>query len=111
MDPLREQMDPLGFALENFDAIGAWREKDGRFKIDPAGKLPQGDEFSGPKDLKRILAQKYQDQFLHCLSEKLLTYALGRGVEYYDQCTIDEMVDALKQDGNRFSRFSAFANR
>src|SRR5262249_55589344 len=72
-----QKMDPLGFGLENFDAVGAWRTRDGNFDIDPSGVLPDGRSFSGPAELKKILlAQK--DQFARCLVEKMLTYGLGR---------------------------------
>ncbi len=97
------QMDAMGFSFENFDALGAWRTKDGKFPIDPAGALPSGETFSGPKDLKSIL-KKRSEAFARCLTEKMLTYALGRGVEYADKCAIDDCVEALKKDGYKFSR-------
>jgi mono/diheme cytochrome c family protein len=74
------RMDPLGFGFENFDAIGAWREKDGEYAVDASGVLPSGQTFQGPKALKAILKAKDKD-FCRALTEKLLTYALGRGVE------------------------------
>jgi hypothetical protein len=97
------RMDPLGFGLENFDAIGAWREKDGKYAIDPAGTLPTGQSFKTPKELKTILKGK-KAEFAHCLAEKLLTYATGRGLEEFDQCTVDAIVKAVENDGDRFSR-------
>ncbi len=96
------KMDPLGFGFENFDGIGAWRTKDGQFPVEPDGVLPTGETFKGPRELKAIL-KKREEQFARCLSEKLLTYALGRGVEYYDRCAIDDMVKSLKKDQYRFS--------
>ncbi len=97
------RMDPLGFGLENYDGIGAWRSEDGKFKIDPSGTLPGGQSFAGPKELKGILLKSRQDNFLRCLAEKLLTYGLGRGVEYSDQCTVADLVADLKQNDYKFS--------
>lgn len=88
------KMDPIGFALENFDAIGAFRLKDGGFDIDASGEFADGSKFSGPADLKSIILSKPED-FVRCLTEKMLTYALGRGVEYYDRPTIEKIVQAL----------------
>ena len=96
------RMDPLGFAFENFDAIGRFREKDGEFAIDPAGELPTGEKFSGPSELKEILKTR-QNLFARCVAEKLLTYALGRGLEYYDRPAVDRITTALGQNGYRFS--------
>ncbi|HXT59659.1 MAG TPA: DUF1592 domain-containing protein [Pirellulales bacterium] len=96
------RMDPLGFGLENFDAIGAWRERDGEFAIDAAGTLPDGSSFKRPSELKAILKQKKAD-FARCLSEKMLTYALGRGLEYYDKCAVDEIAGKLAQNDYKFS--------
>lgn len=95
------KMDALGFALENFDAVGAWREQDGKFSIDAAGVLPDGRAFSGPAELKRIL--KSENAFVRCLAEKMLTYALGRGLEYYDKCAVDDICAALVAQKYRFS--------
>ena len=96
------RMDPLGFAFENFDAIGRFREKDGEFVIDPAGELPTGEKFSGPTELKEVLKTR-QNLFARCITEKLLTYALGRGLEYYDRPAVDRITTALAQNGYRFS--------
>src|SRR5262249_54380415 len=71
------RMDPLGFGLENYDGIGSWRTQDGKFQIDPAGKLPNGQEFSGPRDLRGVLKAR-RVEFVRCLAEKMLTYGLGR---------------------------------
>jgi hypothetical protein len=92
-------MDPLGFALEQFDAVGRFRSHDGQAPVDATGKLPDGTEFNGVEDLRRILATEKQEQFVRCFTEKLLIYATGRGTEYYDRCAIDEIVAlAAKHD-------------
>jgi hypothetical protein len=96
------RMDPIGFAFENYNAIGAYRQKDGDFAIDPSGTLPDGKSFKGPGELKKILKEK-KDLLGRCLSEKLLVYALGRGLEYYDRRTIDRIVSSLEKDNYRFS--------
>src|SRR5207244_2297323 len=79
------RMDPIGFGLENFNRIGEWRDKEGDFSLAPAGKLVTGETFNGPDDLKAILTKHRRGDFIHCLAEKMLTYALGRSLEYYDQ--------------------------
>ena len=76
-------MDPLGFALENFDGIGGWRTVEGETPIDSSGELPDGTPFQGPSELRRALLTK-REGFVTTVTEKLLTYALGRGLEYYD---------------------------
>ena len=96
------RMDPIGFGLENYDAAGAWRDKDGKFPIDSSGKLPGGATFSGPKGLKEILRSQ-ADLFTRNIAEKMLTYALGRGVENYDRSTVDQIGGRLAMDGYRFS--------
>lgn len=95
-----QRMDPLGFGFENFDAIGGWRTQDGKFEIDPAGVLPSGESFKSPKELRQIL-KGFKTEFARCLTEKMLTYALGRGLEYYDKCTIDLLLAKLEQDQYR----------
>ena len=97
-----KRMDPLGFALENYDAIGHWRDKEGEFPIDASGVLPGGHPISGPEDLKKALLEK-KDGFVRCLATKMLTYAIGRGVEPYDQCTIEDICASVKQNNYRFS--------
>jgi hypothetical protein len=96
------KMDAMGFAFENFDAIGAFRTRDAGFAIDPSGTLPGGRTFNGPGELKKILKEK-KELFARCLTEKMLTYALGRGVEYYDRPAVDRMVATLARDEYRFS--------
>lgn len=95
-------MDPLGLGLENFDAIGQWRDKDGKRKIDASGSLPSGETFDGPIQLIGIV-RKQRQKFLQTLSQRMLTYAIGRATEYYDQCTIDRCVHELENNGGRFS--------
>jgi hypothetical protein len=96
------RMDPLGFGLENFDAVGAWRTMDGKFPIDASGILPDGEEFTGPEELRKILGNQ-REAFARCLTSKLLTYALGRGLERYDARTIKQIVSRLPAHGDRFS--------
>jgi hypothetical protein len=79
------RMDPIGFALENYDAIGRWRTKDAGSPIDASGKFPDGTAFKGPAGLNSLLLSGYGDDFVRTVTQKLLTYALGRGLEYYDQ--------------------------
>ncbi len=106
-DPLcascHAQMDPIGFSLENFDGIGGWRDRDGVFPIDASGRLPGGDQFSGADGLRTLLASKRKEQFLRCMAEKMLTYALGRGLEYYDRCALETIVVRMKKQDCRFS--------
>jgi mono/diheme cytochrome c family protein len=96
------RMDPLGFAFENYNAIGAFRTKDGNFEIDASGTLTDGKTFKGPAELKAILKEK-KDVFARCLTEKMLTFALGRGVEYYDKPTLDKIGTALAANQYKFS--------
>jgi len=97
------RMDPLGLALENFNAMGMWRDREQGQPIDAAGKLITGEQFSNVKDLKRILVRKHQLDFYTALTEKLLTYALGRGVEYFDVETVDQIVSRLEKSNGRAS--------
>jgi hypothetical protein len=99
-DPLcascHSKMDPLGFALENYDAVGKWRTQDGKFPIDASGKFPNGKEFNGPEQMKSLLAEN-MPAFARCVAEKMLTYALGRGVEEFDRRTMDDLVRQVTQ--------------
>ena len=97
------KMDPIGFGFENFDAIGRWRTKDGNLGLDTSGALSDGEAFGNVADLKKILLNRKRDQFAHCLAEKMLTYALGRGLERYDKCAVDEIAKNLGKDHYRFS--------
>ena len=94
-----ERMDPIGLALENFNALGQWRDKEDEEEIDSAGKLITGENFSNIMELKTILASSRKQDFYRCLSEKILTYALGRGVEYYDAPAIDTIMAQLLRNG------------
>ncbi|MFZ0591340.1 MAG: DUF1592 domain-containing protein [Bryobacteraceae bacterium] len=96
------RMDPLGFALENYNAVGQWRTHDGNFPIDASGTLPNGRKFDGPAELKSILASNKQ-AFAQCITEKLMTYALGRGLEEYDRRAEDSITAQLAANGYRFS--------
>ncbi len=97
------KMDALGFAFENFDAVGRWRTKDGAFPIDASGVLPNGRKFDGPTQLQALLRGELRDDFLRCLTEKMLAYALGRELEYYDEPAVHKILDALEGNGYRFS--------
>ncbi|HEY2881621.1 MAG TPA: DUF1592 domain-containing protein [Pirellulales bacterium] len=105
-DPLcascHAQMDPIGFGLENFNAIGKWRETDGTAKVDSAGQLKSGEPFKDAVELADLLVAKRKNDFLHCLSEKMLTYALGRGIEPFDRPAVDAIVKNLAADDCRF---------
>jgi hypothetical protein len=96
------RMDPLGFGLENFDAIGAWRAAEGETPIDASGTLPDGRTFQGPQGLKAVVLAD-RDDFVRCLTEKLLTYALGRGLERYDGPTVKEIAGRVAASEYRFS--------
>jgi Protein of unknown function (DUF1592)/Protein of unknown function (DUF1588)/Protein of unknown function (DUF1585)/Protein of unknown function (DUF1587)/Protein of unknown function (DUF1595)/Ca-dependent carbohydrate-binding module xylan-binding len=96
-------MDPLGFALENFDAVGQWRMQDGGQAIDPSGELPDGSTVNGVEQLRQSLLTKNKEQFARCVTEKMLTYALGRGLEYYDKCAVDKIVVALRKNDYQLS--------
>ena len=95
-------MDPLGFALENFDATGAWRTKDSGFEIDPSGVLYDGTKLNGPVSLRNALVAR-SDIFVSNFTQKLLTYALGRGVEFYDMPVVRSIDRDAARNGNRFS--------
>jgi hypothetical protein len=97
------RMDPLGLALDNFNPLGLWREQEEKQPIDASGRLITGEAFHDIRDLKKILKEKHRSDFYRCITEKLLTYALGRGLEYPDVETVDRIVDRLDRDGGRFS--------
>ncbi|MEM1084799.1 MAG: DUF1592 domain-containing protein [Verrucomicrobiota bacterium] len=95
------RMDPIGLGLENFDAIGRFRREEHGKPIDSAGQLVTGEKFANVAELKEILANSRREDFYRCLAEKMLTYAIGRGVEYYDATTIQQLVDRLEEkDGS-----------
>jgi len=95
-------MDPLGFGLENYNAVGAWRTDDGLHPVDPSGELPDGPSFKGPAELKIILKGR-EEEFRRCFAEKMLTYAIGRGLEHYDACAVQRISRECAENGNRFS--------
>ncbi|MDZ4797464.1 MAG: DUF1592 domain-containing protein [Bryobacteraceae bacterium] len=96
------KMDPLGFGLENYDAIGAWRTKDGKFPVEAGGILPSGKSFRTSAELKAILKTD-RAAFAQCLTEKLLTYALGRGLDRTDRPAVQSISRRLAASGYRFS--------
>ncbi len=98
-----KRMDPLGFALENFDAVGRWRDKDGSLPVDASAELPDGRKAAGPVDLKTLLVAE-RDALATCLSEKLLTFALGRGLEESDRPTVEAIAKATAADDYKLSR-------
>jgi hypothetical protein len=95
------RMDPIGFALENFDGVGKWRTKDAGLPIDTTGKLPNGKVFTGAPELKKILLTDHRDEFITTVTEKLLTYALGRGLEGYDAPAVRDIIRASAKDNHR----------
>jgi len=95
------RMDVLGFGLENYDATGKWRTMDGKFPIDVSGTLPNGKSFTNPAEL-RVLLKDNMDDFSRCVVEKVLTYALGRGLERYDRRTVDEIQRRVAASGYKF---------
>ena len=97
-----KKVDPLGFALENYDAIGTWREQVGGKPVDNDATLPTGEKFQGVDGLKKILHARH-DQFAHNLVSQMFTYAMGRTVEYTDELALVEISEALKKDDYRFS--------
>ncbi|WP_158633602.1 DUF1592 domain-containing protein [Tautonia sociabilis] len=98
-----KRMDPLGFGFENFDAIGRWRDQDGDSPVDASGRLPSGESFAGPADLKALLRAR-KDDFARTLAENLMTFALGRGLESFDRCAVDGILADLQRHDYRFHR-------
>jgi hypothetical protein len=98
-----DRMDPLGLAMENFNAEGLFRKQELNQPIDASGQLYTGEKFQNVGDLKQILLKNHLTEFYRCLTEKLLTYATGRGLEYYDMPTVDQIVGRLDQEDGRFS--------
>lgn len=96
------QLDPLGFALENYDAVGRFRKSEGGAVIDASSQLPGGTAFTGAPGLKQVVLER-SDRFVECVTEKLLTYALGRGLEYYDQPVVRDVRRQAALSENRFS--------
>jgi hypothetical protein len=94
------RMDPLGLSLENFNAMGMWRDQERQQSIDPTGKLITGEPFQNINELKKILVTERKLDFYRCITEKMLTYALGRGLEPYDIESVDRIVNALQSEGD-----------
>lgn len=97
------RMDPLGLALENFNAFGQWRDQEAGQPIDAHGELITGESFRDVRDLKRIIVSSRKLDFYRCVTEKMLVYALGRGLEHYDEVTVDRIVEKLDRADGRFS--------
>jgi hypothetical protein len=97
------RLDPLGLAFENFNAFGAWREQERGQTIEPSGHLITGENFQNVRELKHILATNHRQEFYRALTTKMLTYAIGRGLEYYDTETVDQIVQRLDADNGRSS--------
>jgi hypothetical protein len=113
-----QQMDPLGFALENYDAVGRWRSRDGEFPIDPSGDLIGGRKFADIQELKQLLKSTAGKKFTRCLVENMVTYGLGRGLEAYDYCTVEDIRKQLAVNDYRIQTIvfgivesKAFQNR
>jgi hypothetical protein len=101
------RMDPLGLALENFNAMGMWRDQERGKPVDASGELPDGRGFTGARELKALLVSTFRDDFYRTVTEKLLTYALGRGLDYYDETTVDAIVGRLTADDGRAGQLIA----
>ncbi len=99
-------MDVLGFGLENYNAVGQWRTKDGKFPVDASGTFPNGKTFATPAEMKALLRGNLPE-FTRCLTEKMLIYALGRGVEKFDRLAIQRIVRQTEQDDYRFQSLIA----
>jgi hypothetical protein len=95
------KMDPLGFGLENYDAIGRWRAKDGKFDVDSSGTLPNGKTFSNPSEMRSLFLTQLP-AFSRCVTEKMLTYSLGRGLGFPDRRVVDEIDRKLSADNYGF---------
>jgi hypothetical protein len=96
------RMDPIGFGLENYDAVGVWRDREAGKPIDASATLPDGTTFNGPMELKKTF-QARKEQFVECLAEKMLTFGLGRGVEPYDGPVIKDLTGAMARNGYKLS--------
>ena len=96
-----DQMDPMGLALENFNALGRWRSQEFGQSIDASGQLITGEKFTNVRELKRALVNRHAEDFYRTLTQKLLTYALGRSLEYYDVETVDQIVASIEKSGGK----------
>jgi mono/diheme cytochrome c family protein len=99
------RMDPIGFALENYNGVGVWRDKDAGSKIDPSGTLSDGTTFQGPAGLRQLLLTKLRGEFLETFTEKLMTYALGRGLEYYDKPAVRSIAAEADHQNDTITAF------
>lgn len=97
-----KRMDPIGLAMENFDAVGRWRDMEGEQKIDVSGELPDGRKLNGPESLRDVLLTDFA-RIRRSLAERLLIYGLGRGLEPYDRCAVNEVVAAAENGGDTFA--------
>ncbi|MBC7965820.1 MAG: DUF1592 domain-containing protein [Fuerstia sp.] len=97
------RMDPLGLALENFNALGSWRTEEKGAAIDGSGTLITGESFQDVRELKHILREQHADDFYRCVTQKMLTFAIGRGLEQTDEHTVDLIVERLQNSGGKFS--------
>ena len=97
------RMDPLGFGLENFDAVGKWRDTEDGAPIDSKGELVTGETFTAPAELANVLVARKRDEFVRTLALRMLTFALGRGPEHYDKCAVDQIVREMERNDYRFS--------
>jgi hypothetical protein len=95
-------LDPMGFAFENYDAIGRWRDEEKKLPIDASGGLVRGQTFQNLAELRALLVRDMSEQFVKNLTENLLTYALGRGIEYSDKPTVEAIVKRTRASGDRF---------
>ena len=99
-----DRMDPLGLTMENFNAVGSWRDRElGQPIHGENGKLTTGETFTSAKELKHLLVTARRSDYYRCLTEKMLTYALGRGPEPYDITTVDQIVSDLEKSDGKFS--------
>jgi hypothetical protein len=96
-----EVADTLGFGLENYDGTGKWRSKDGKFDIDVSGTMPNGKSFQTPAEMRTLLLDQMPD-FTRCITEKMLTYSLGRGLERFDRRTVESIGKKLAANGYPF---------
>jgi hypothetical protein len=101
-----QRMDPLGLSLENYDAIGAWRDREGPLPIDATGTMSDGSRVCGPAELKQLVVGERRDDFVCCLTQHMLTYALGRKLEHYDLGTIHQIAERVADDHYRLSRLA-----
>ena len=98
-----QMIDPLGFALENYDATGGWRDLDDGLPVDASSEMADGRRIDGPRQFREFLVTERGDAFVQTVTEKLLTYALGRGLEYYDMPTVRELMRQAERDDYRWS--------